>query len=136
VTESIFLRNDETILADLHHLDSLGVRLALDDFGTGYSSLGYLQKLPFKKIKIDKSFIDHLSHDAQSAAVVCAVASLARALDMETTAEGIETETQAQLVLAAGCTQGQGYHFCRPVPAEVLAELPSIVGMPPIRQVA
>lgn len=136
VTESIFLRNDETILADLHHLDSLGVRLALDDFGTGYSSLGYLQKLPFKKIKIDKSFIDHLSHDAQSAAVVCAVASLARGLDMETTAEGIETETQAQLVLAAGCTQGQGYHFGRPMPADVLAELPSIVGMPPIRQVA
>lgn len=136
VTESIFLRNDEAMLADLHHLESLGVRLALDDFGTGYSSLGYLQKLPFKKIKIDKSFIDHLSHDAQSAAVVCAVASLARALDMVTTAEGIETEMQAQLVAAAGCTHGQGFHFGRSVAASVIPAWPSRRSELPIRQVA
>ena len=120
VTESIFLRNDDALLSDLHQLHDIGIRLALDDFGTGYSSLGYLRKLPFDKIKIDKSFVHDLGTDAQSAAIICAVANLARSLDMDTTAEGVETEEQAQLVAAAGCTLAQGYYFGHPVPSSRL----------------
>jgi predicted signal transduction protein with EAL and GGDEF domain len=123
VTETIFLRNDEALLADLHQLHALGVRLALDDFGTGYSSLGYLRKLPFGKIKIDRSFISDLGHDVQSAAVVCAVANLASSLFIETTAEGVETEDQARLVATAGCTHGQGYLFGRPMPNASLIDM-------------
>ena len=120
VTESIFLRNDDALLSDLHQLHNVGIRLALDDFGTGYSSLGYLRKLPFDKIKIDKTFIRDLGTDAQSAAIICAVANLARSLDMDTTAEGVETEEQAQLVAAAGCTLAQGYYFGHPMPSSRL----------------
>jgi diguanylate cyclase (GGDEF)-like protein/PAS domain S-box-containing protein len=123
VTETIFLRNDEALLADLRQLHALGVRLALDDFGTGYSSLGYLRKLPFGKIKIDRSFISDLGHDIQSAAVVCAVANLACSLFIETTAEGVETEDQARLVATAGCTHGQGYLFGRPMPNASLIDM-------------
>ena len=116
VTESIFLRQDELLLSELHQIHSLGVRLALDDFGTGYSSLGYLQKLPFDKIKIDKSFVADIQSSSHSAAIVCAVANLAFALNITTTAEGIETEEQAQLLTAAGCTHAQGFLFGRPAP--------------------
>jgi predicted signal transduction protein with EAL and GGDEF domain len=121
VTENVFLRRDATFLADLHQLNDLGVRLTLDDFGTGYSSLSYLQRLPFHKIKIDRVFVADIATDAHSAAIVCAVANLARSLDIETAAEGIETEDQARLVAAAGCKLGQGYLFGRPKPSAELA---------------
>ncbi|MFN8829480.1 MAG: EAL domain-containing protein [Labrys sp. (in: a-proteobacteria)] len=133
VTETIFLRNDEALLADLRRLHELGVRLALDDFGTGYSALGYLRKLPFGKIKIDRSFISDLGHDVQSAAVVCAVANLACSLFIETTAEGVETEDQARLVTTAGCNHAQGYLFGKPMPNTSLIDL---VSTPPGRKVA
>ncbi|MDQ0475045.1 sensor domain-containing protein [Labrys wisconsinensis] len=146
VTETIFLRDDEALLSDLRRLHGHGVRLALDDFGTGYSALGYLRRLPFDKIKIDRSFIGPIGTDTQAAAVVCAVANLARSLDIETTAEGIETEAQAMLVAAAGCNLGQGFLFSSPVPHRNLdfrslpGDLPtpaaSRAHLPPARQPA
>jgi EAL domain-containing protein (putative c-di-GMP-specific phosphodiesterase class I) len=92
----------------------------LDDFGTGYSSLSYLQKFPFDKLKIDRSFVSELSSRDDSAAIVCAVNGLGKTLNITTTAEGIETEEQFQLLRATGVDQMQGYLFGRPLPkAEV-----------------
>ncbi|WP_284944136.1 putative bifunctional diguanylate cyclase/phosphodiesterase [Acidisoma cladoniae] len=120
VTESIFLRDDAMMLRDLRHVSDMGVRLVLDDFGTGYSSLGYLRRLPFNKIKIDRSFIADLGSDPHSSAVIVAVTSLAQSLGMASVAEGIETEDQAKMVTAAGCDLGQGYLFSRPAPVAAL----------------
>ncbi len=88
----------------------------LDDFGTGYSSLSYLQMFPFDKIKVDKSFVDELPHRTDCGAIVCAITGLARSLDIDTTAEGVETAEQFELLRMAGCTQAQGYLFGRPCP--------------------
>ena len=93
----------------------------LDDFGTGYSSLSYLRVFPFDKIKIDRSFVKELSTRSDCAAIVCAITSLARTLNIATTAEGVETHDQYKLLRAAGCSLVQGYLFSRPVPpAELL----------------
>ena len=118
VTETVLIRENEDILAELHQLRSIGVSIALDDFGTGYSSLSHLRMFTFDKVKIDRSFVAEMTERSDSAAIVCAVAGLARSLDIITTAEGIETEEQLTMLKAAGCTQGQGYLFGRPRPAE------------------
>jgi EAL domain-containing protein (putative c-di-GMP-specific phosphodiesterase class I) len=89
----------------------------MDDFGTGYSSLRHLHELRFDKIKIDRSFVNELRSNGESAAIVAAVSGLARSLDIDTVVEGIETEDQLALAKAAGCTHGQGYLFGRPAPA-------------------
>ena len=89
----------------------------LDDFGTGFSSLLYVQQFPFDKIKIDRFFVKDLAHDTNSAAIVCAVTGLAKALNIVTVAEGVETQDQYQLLQIAGCNQLQGYLLYRPVPA-------------------
>jgi diguanylate cyclase (GGDEF)-like protein len=115
VTESIFLRDDQSMLEELSRIRAMGVKLVLDDFGTGYSSLGYLRRLPFDKIKIDRSFIADADHDRHASAVVRAIADLAQNLGMDCVAEGIETEMQAALLYGAGCRLGQGYLFSRPV---------------------
>ncbi len=94
ITETALLKDDEALLASLHHLRALGVRIAMDDFGTGYSSLKYLRSFPFDKIKIDRSFVNELGVRLDSAAIVRAVAELGRSLAMTTTAEGVETEAQ------------------------------------------
>jgi diguanylate cyclase (GGDEF)-like protein len=120
ITESVLLHKDESNLHKLHRLKSLGASIALDDFGTGYSSLSYLQMFPFDKIKIDKSFISGMADRADCAAIVIAVAGLARMLDVTTTAEGVETLAQIALLQAAGCRQAQGYLFGRPVPVSQL----------------
>ncbi len=120
VTESVFLNEAQTPLAELIQLHERGVKLALDDFGTGYASLSYLKKLPFDSIKIDRSFIRDMPTSAESAAIVAAVVNLARSLGMETIAEGVETEEQALLLKAAGCSIAQGYLIGRPVAPEVL----------------
>jgi diguanylate cyclase (GGDEF)-like protein len=114
VTETVLMQQDEDILSELHQLRHLGVSIALDDFGTGYSSLSHLRMFSFDKVKIDRTFVAEITERPDSAAIVCAVTGLARALDMTTTVEGIETENQAQILLAAGCTHGQGYLFGRP----------------------
>ncbi|MGA3303258.1 MAG: EAL domain-containing protein [Methylovirgula sp.] len=134
VTESIFLRNTETALALLRGLKELGVSIALDDFGTGYSSLSYLAKFPFDRIKIDKSFIDDLGQRSESNAVVAAIIGVARSLEMATTAEGVETVEQYELLRVAGCREMQGYLFGRPAP---VAQLDFANVKPgPVREVA
>ena len=121
ITESLFLESSERILETLNALKSIGVRIALDDFGTGFSSLSYLRKYPFDKIKIDRSFIIELLEKDEAGAVVKAITDLAAALNMETTAEGVEEVEQVAALRAHGCTNVQGYLFSRPVPAsEVL----------------
>ena len=115
VTENIFLGDDATTLASLERLRGLGVRLVLDDFGKGYSSFGYLSRAKFAKIKIDQMFVRAAAEgERESLAIVRAILALARGLEVETTAEGIETEAQAQAMRAMGCSQLQGFHFGRP----------------------
>ena len=122
VTESVFLGDDAATLASLERLRSLGVRLVLDDFGKGYSSFGYLSRAHFSKIKIDQAFVRGAAEGAQDCvAIVHAILALSRGLGVETTAEGVETEVQAKAMRELGCTQLQGFHFGRPVPASELA---------------
>ncbi|MHC2437323.1 putative bifunctional diguanylate cyclase/phosphodiesterase [Bradyrhizobium sp. USDA 4451] len=116
ITEAVLIRDDEAALDVLHQLRELGVRIALDDFGTGYSSLSYLQRFPFDKIKIDRAFIKDLAGTGASSTIVQAVVNIAAASDMTTTAEGVETEQQRNLLRILGCTEMQGYLFSRPVP--------------------
>ena len=117
ITESVLLHDNESTLAVLHQLRALGVRIAMDDFGTGYSSLSYLLSFPFDRIKIDRSFVRDISERADCAAIVQSIASLGASLGMATTAEGVETGEQLQLLKAVGCTEVQGYYFARPQPA-------------------
>jgi EAL domain-containing protein (putative c-di-GMP-specific phosphodiesterase class I) len=121
ITETVMLRDTTATLATLHRLKALGVSIALDDFGTGYSSLSYLQRFPFDKVKIDKSFVKNLAETRTSGAIVRAIVSLCTALEMTTTAEGVETEAQYLSLAALGCTEAQGYLFSQPCPASDLA---------------
>jgi EAL domain-containing protein (putative c-di-GMP-specific phosphodiesterase class I) len=102
----------------------LGVRISMDDFGTGYSSLSYLRSFPFDKIKIDRSFIRELGKKNDCVAIIRAVTRLGSNLGMATTAEGVETEQQLEILRAEGCTQVQGYLFSRPQPA---SEIPAML---------
>jgi diguanylate cyclase (GGDEF)-like protein/PAS domain S-box-containing protein len=118
VTESIFLREGTGVAQLLEKLIKLGVRLSLDDFGTGYSSLGYLSRTRFNTIKIDRSFVTGAARNQrESIAIINAVVAMAQSLDMETTAEGVETEAEYDLIRALGCSKIQGYYFGRPMPA-------------------
>jgi diguanylate cyclase (GGDEF)-like protein len=117
ITEAVLIRDDEAALDMLHQLRRLGVRIALDDFGTGYSSLSYLQRFPFDKIKIDRAFIQDIAGPGASSSIVQAVVNIAAASDMTTTAEGVETEQQRNLLYILGCTEMQGYLFSPAIPA-------------------
>ncbi|MEH2608150.1 diguanylate cyclase (GGDEF)-like protein [Bradyrhizobium sp. AZCC 1693] len=123
ITEAVLIRDDEAALDMLHQLRKLGVRIALDDFGTGYSSLSYLQRFPFDKIKIDRSFIRDLAGPGASSSIVQAVVNIAAASDMTTTAEGVETEQQRNLLYILGCTEMQGYLFSPAIPAAEVRRL-------------
>jgi diguanylate cyclase (GGDEF)-like protein len=116
ITEAVLIRDDDTALAILHQLRAIGVRIALDDFGTGYSSLSYLQRFPFDKIKIDRAFVEDLAEGDGSSSIVQAVVNIAAARRMTTTAEGVETEAQRQMLRALGCSEMQGYLFSPPKP--------------------
>ena len=120
ITESVLLQKSAGNLTMLHQFKSLGISVVLDDFGTGYSSLSYLRMFPFDKIKIDRSFVSELSNRADCAAIVCAITGLGRGLNILTTAEGVETEEQLDLLRAAGVDQLQGYLLCRPRPVAEL----------------
>jgi diguanylate cyclase (GGDEF)-like protein len=120
ITESVLLENEANYRVLLQQLKNIGVSIVLDDFGTGYSSLGYLTRFPVDKIKIDKSFTQGLSQRADCAAIVSSVVTLAHGLDITTTAEGVETEEQFELLRAAGVTQVQGFLFGRPRPMSEL----------------
>ena len=121
ITESVLLQKSDDNIALLHELKCSGVSIVLDDFGTRYSSLSYLKMFPWDKIKIDRSFVNELTTRADCRAIVCAVIGLGHSLHIGTTAEGIETEEQCTLLRVAGCTQGQGFLFGRPVPKTELA---------------
>ena len=134
ITESVFLESSEALISVLHSLRNLGIRIALDDFGTGYSSLSYLQSFPFDKIKIDRTFIQQLLTRSGSTAIVRAIIDLARALGMETTAEGVENPEQLAELRLHGCSSVQGYLFSRPVNAA--AVLDALAAANPERNVA
>jgi diguanylate cyclase (GGDEF)-like protein len=123
ITEAVLIRDDETALAILHQLRAVGVRIALDDFGTGYSSLSYLQRFPFDKIKIDRCFVNDIAEPEGSSPIVQAVVNIASARNMTTTAEGVETEAQMQLLRGLGCTEMQGYLFSPAKPAAEVRRL-------------
>ncbi len=116
VTESLFLEDDEHIAEFIDGLSQEGVRFSLDDFGTGYSSLNYIQRHPFRTIKVDRSFVSGANSGARSEAIIRAVAEMGSMLDMDVVAEGLETIEQVQAVREAGCTLGQGWYFSRAVP--------------------
>jgi diguanylate cyclase (GGDEF)-like protein len=117
ITESVLLVDSKLTLATLHRLRDLGVKLSMDDFGTGYSSLSYLRSFPFDKIKIDRSFVRDSSNNGDAKAIVKAVIGLGQSLGMVTTAEGVETEAQLDLVRQQGCTEAQGFLFSKPLAA-------------------
>ncbi|MEQ7874518.1 EAL domain-containing protein [Sphingomonas sp. ASV193] len=130
ITESVFLDGDEATLRQLHSLKRLGIRIALDDFGTGYSSLSYLQSFPFDKLKIDRSFIQALMTKPNASAVVKSITELARALGMETTAEGVEENAQLMALIAHGCSSVQGFLLSRPLSAMQVDDLLRSKGLP------
>jgi diguanylate cyclase (GGDEF)-like protein len=123
ITEAVLMNNNEATLAALHQLRGLGVRISMDDFGTGYSSLSYLRSFPFDKIKIDQSFVRDLVERPDSIAIISAVAGLGHSFGMTTTAEGVETQQQLDLMRAEGCTEVQGYFYSKPVPASEIVQL-------------
>src|ERR1700748_3618125 len=127
ITESLFLAETEANLAILHQLRELGVSISMDDFGTGYSSLSYLRSFPFDKIKIDRSFIKDLADRSDCVAIVRAISSLGRSLNIPTTAEGVEPLGQLDWLRAEGCNQGQGFLFSPARPAAEVEQLLSKV---------
>ena len=122
ITESALLNNSVTTITLLRQLHNLGLTIALDDFGTGYSSLSYLRSFPFDVIKIDRLFISEMTTREDCIAIVGAIVTLADKLGMTTTAEGVETKEQLQLVRDLGCTVVQGYLLGRPQPLQKVVE--------------
>jgi diguanylate cyclase (GGDEF)-like protein len=123
ISERIMLQEESSTLEHLRALQDLGVRVALDDFGVAHSSLSDLRVFSFDKIKIDRSFVAEMEISQESAAIVAAIAGLGRSLGAVTTAEGIETPSQADLARTAGCTEAQGYLYSRPVPVAEIRTL-------------
>jgi EAL domain-containing protein (putative c-di-GMP-specific phosphodiesterase class I) len=123
LTESVLLRRDERLHADLEELKGIGVKLAIDDFGTGYSSLSYLRDLPMDVVKMDRSFVEGIADSDQRLALAEGIVQIARTLSLEVVAEGIETEVQRDLLSSMGCHYGQGYLLAMPMPARQAVEL-------------
>jgi EAL domain-containing protein (putative c-di-GMP-specific phosphodiesterase class I) len=124
ITESVLMQEGTEVTEVLGKLQDLGIGIALDDFGTGFSSLGYLTRIRFDKIKIDKHFIRELRDEPNSAlAVLRSVVALSKSLGITTVAEGVETKEQLQQVSAEGCTEAQGFYVGRPIAASAIAPL-------------
>jgi diguanylate cyclase (GGDEF)-like protein/PAS domain S-box-containing protein len=123
VTESLLMSDMERAVTRLHALRARGFRLSLDDFGTGYSSLAYIKRFPIDELKIDRAFVQDVQHGGKDGALVAAVVALARMLEVDVVAEGVETQAQATALLALGCHVHQGFHYARPMPAEQFAAL-------------
>lgn len=118
LTESLTLENIEDTIAKMNALNEIGVQLALDDFGTGYSSLQYLKRLPLDQLKIDQSFVRDIATGKNDKAIVNTIIAMARSLNLDVIAEGVETEAQRQFLLENGCNHYQGYLFSKPVPID------------------
>ena len=123
ITEGTVMGDPNKALAALRSLKDIGVSISLDDFGTGYSSLGYLKRFPIDVLKIDKSFVDDVTTNANDAAIALSVISLAHNLNMRVIAEGVETRAQMEFLAQRGCDEMQGYYFSRPVPAAAFTTL-------------
>ena len=123
ITETLLLEKSSQVLATLHALRSLGVRISMDDFGTGYSSLSYLRSFPFDKIKIDQSFVRDLGSNRDAQAIVRSIISLGIGLGVTITAEGVETEAELSCLRAEGCHEGQGYLFSHARPNAEIVKL-------------
>jgi EAL domain-containing protein (putative c-di-GMP-specific phosphodiesterase class I) len=123
LTESLIMQDVDRAIATMKELQSLGVRLSIDDFGTGYSSLSALKTFPVTRLKIDKSFICHLPHDAHDKAVATAVISLGQKLNLNVIAEGVETADQVAFLRENQCEEMQGYHFSKPVVASEIERI-------------
>jgi len=109
------MQGTDAMVARLHELHRLGVRIALDDFGTGYSSLSYLRQFPLDRMKIDQCFVRDLPHNDDAAVITEAIATLGRALGLRVIAEGVETEQQAEFLRDTWCQDAQGFLYCRPL---------------------
>jgi len=120
VTEGALMENTSATRATLQTMHDLGIRIALDDFGTGYSSLAYLTRMPIGHLKIDKYFVAGLLEGGESKAIVRAVLAMAQSLDMQVTAEGVESLEQALLLKTLGCDYLQGFHFSQPISAPAI----------------
>ena len=118
VTESQIMKEPEKAIAILKKISEMGIRLAIDDFGTGYSSLSYLKRLPIDKLKIDQSFVKDLPYDEEDVAISKAVIALAKSLNLNVIAEGVETEEQKDFLMNNGCENIQGYYYARPMPPD------------------
>jgi diguanylate cyclase (GGDEF)-like protein/PAS domain S-box-containing protein len=123
ITESLLMADVEETIRKLRELREMGLGVALDDFGTGYSSLSYLSRLPLDALKIDRAFVRGMMENSADMSIITSIVSLARALRLRLVAEGVESEQQANRLLALGCEQAQGYLFSRPVPAERIEPL-------------
>jgi EAL domain-containing protein (putative c-di-GMP-specific phosphodiesterase class I) len=123
LTESVIMENSQVYLNYMLELKKLGVSLVIDDFGTGYSSLSYLKRFPVDKIKIDQSFISGLPNDSDDAAIVRAILAMAKQLNLEVVAEGIETNEQLSFLRKHSCNIGQGFLFSRAIPPEEFLKL-------------
>jgi len=123
ITETLLLEKSDQVLATLHALRALGVRISMDDFGTGYSSLSYLRSFPFDKIKIDRSFVSDLAANQGAQAIVRSIISLGMSLGVTITAEGVETEAELGCLRAEGCHEGQGFLFSRARPNAEIVQL-------------
>ena len=123
ITESVMMKNADPDIEALKSLRALGMRFAVDDFGTGYSSLTYLKRFPINILKIDKAFIRDITADADDAAIVRAITTMAHSLGLKTVAEGVETREQLEFLRAHKCDFAQGYYFSRPLPGDEIAAL-------------
>jgi len=118
LTEAVTMDDPHLAIDIMNNLNDLGIRMSIDDFGTGYSSLSYLKKFKAYKLKIDKSFVQDITIDADDRAIVLAVINLARSLGMQTIAEGVETSGQLAYLRMQGCNEVQGYFFSKPLPTD------------------
>ena len=124
ITERQMIKKTEDAIKKLEEINTLGIAISIDDFGTGYSSLSLLKRLPINRLKIDKSFIADLPNNKDDVAIIEAIIALGKSLKLKLIAEGVETEAQKDFLVSHGCTQMQGYHFCRPVTkTEIAAKL-------------
>jgi len=123
LTESMLVENIEAIIAKITAIKALWVQFSLDDFGTGYSSLQYLKRLPIDQLKIDQSFVRDLASDSNDRAIVQTIISMAKNMDLEVIAEGVETAEQQSILENKGCKNFQGYLFGKPMPITQLIPL-------------